>query len=304
MRLSASVVIIVLAFACLCGCSSSNTGGTTASFSGKWTVMLDPGNEVPSAPEIDFNLMRSGDTISSDSGNTVDDLECVPPEEVLNNISSGSVKGDQFMLGVAIDNGTSNAQGVRLMGTVGKDHSSVTGTYESDPGPCFGGKTGTFIATFIVPVTGTYVGTLVNMSNAATSNATAMLSEDDSFESGSFRESASITVTNNTCFSSLASSLTSAGFSIGRLVGFETTDGAGANRIDFSGAVDAFANSFAGQWFATQGCTDQNGTFQLGVMNSSAMPATAALPAITSMEKPSQVLIQRFKLLLARRQRD
>jgi hypothetical protein len=299
MRLSASVVIIVLAFASLCGCSSSNTSGTTASFNGKWTVMLDPGNEVPPAPEIDFNLTRSGDTISSDSEDTVDNLECVPPQDLLNNISSGSVKGDQFMLGIAIDNGTPNAQGVRLMGTVGKDHSSVTGTYESDPGPCFGGKTGTFIATFIAPVTGTYVGTLVNTSNAATSNVTAILSED-----ATFRESASITVTNNMCFSSLASSPTSAGFSIGRLVGFETTDGTGANRVDFTGTVDAFANSFAGQWFATQGCTDQNGTFQLGVMNSSAMPATAALPEITSMQKPSQVLIQRFKLLLARRQHD
>lgn len=304
MRLSASVIIIALAFANLCGCSSSNTSGTTASFNGKWTVMLDPGNEFPPHPEFDLNLTRSRDTISSDSVNTVDNLECVPPQDLLNNISSGSVKGDQFMLGIAIDNGTPNAQGIRLTGTVAKNHSTVTGTYESDPGLCFEGKTGNFIATFIAPVTGTYVGTLVNTSNTATSNATAMLSEDDSFESGSFRESASITATNNTCFSSLASSPTDAGFSIGRLVGFETTDGTGANRVVFAGMVDAFANSFAGQWFATQGCTDQNGTFQLGLVNSPAMPATAALPAITSMQKPSQVLIQRFKLLLARRQRD
>jgi hypothetical protein len=284
-----SIIVVVLASVMFTGCSNSaSSNGTSPSFNGKWVVEIDPGNAFPPHPEFDFNLTRTGDTLSSDSDNTIDNLDCVPSEELLDDSTSGSVRGNQFMLGMAIANGTPDAQGIRLTGTVAKNHSSVSGTYESDPGPCFSGKTGIFTATFIAPTTGTFSGTLINTPNAATSNATAMLAEDSAFN-----ESASMTVTNNTCFSSLSSSPANPGFSIGRLTDFEVSDGNNTNIVDFIGLVDSNASTFSGQWEVTQGCTDQNGTVDL----SATMPASLA--ASRSAEKVNSVLAQRFRMLLA-----
>ena len=217
------VALLAVAFisVSLSGCSNSGSSGLSPSFNGKWTVMLEPGNTFPPHPEVDMNLTQTGGTLSSDANNTVDNLDCVAPQDPPNDSTSGSINGEQFMLAISIGNGTPNAQGVRLTGTVAKNHGAVTGSYESDPGPCFGGKTGMFIATFIAPVSDPFAGTMINNSNGATSNVTALLIED-----ANFNVSASLTVMSNTCFSSLASSPAHPGFSIGRLTDFEVSDAA------------------------------------------------------------------------------
>ena len=123
----------------LAGCSSSSDT-TAPSFNGKWVIFLNSTTEFPT--EFDMNLQRAGDMLSSDNKNTVDNINCVSPEDTVGDLTQGTIKGDQFLLGLAIDSGTPNAQGIRFTGVVAKSRATITGTYESDPGARFEGKTG------------------------------------------------------------------------------------------------------------------------------------------------------------------
>ena len=137
-HVSLATVLIALSVA-LAGCSSSSDT-TAPSFNGKWVIFLNSATEFPT--EFDMTLQRAGDMLSSDNTNTVDNINCVSPEDTVGDLTQGTIKRDQFVLGLAIDNGTPDAQGIRLTGVVAKSRASITGTYESDPGACFEGKTG------------------------------------------------------------------------------------------------------------------------------------------------------------------
>ena len=71
-----------------------------------------------------MTLQRAGDMLSSDNTNTVDNINCVSPEDTVGDLTQGTIKGDQFVLGLAIDNGTPNAQGVRFTGVVAKSRAT------------------------------------------------------------------------------------------------------------------------------------------------------------------------------------
>jgi hypothetical protein len=160
----------------LAGCfGSSDT--TPPSFNGKWVIFLNSATEFPPPTEFDMNLQRARDVLSSDNANTIDNIGCVPAGDTVGDRTQGNIKGNQFILGLAIDNRTPNAQGIRFTGTVSKNRATITGTCESDPGICFEGETGIFTADFVAPLTGNYAGNLVDTNTSSTSNVTGTLTE-------------------------------------------------------------------------------------------------------------------------------
>lgn len=289
------LVLIIL----LSSCTGSGGSHTMFSpfFTGKWTATIVSPTQGQLA-NLDMNLAQTGDAISSDSLNTIDNLDCDGNISTHEDSTTGTVNGNQFNLVFSV-----NAETITLTGTVVAGGKSVSGNFTSGGGPCLNGEGGTFTAAFIPPVTGMYTGTLNSVSNVV-SNATAMLSED-----ANFNVSASVVVTNNTCFSSLATVAPDFGMSIGDSTIFDVTDG--TNEIDFIGRilqVDSSLSGIAGFWEVTGTCPT-DGNFQLTFGTGGAMRApdasgastTASTAESTAESKISPLMVERLKALLAAR---
>jgi hypothetical protein len=140
-------------------------------------------------------------------------------------------------------------------------------------------------------------GTMQILGTTIFPNVTAMLTEDSSFN-----VSGSMAVTNDPCFSSLATNPANPGMSVGSLSSFEMTDG--TNVVDFMGKIQiapGLPDSYSADFTVTAGCTQEFGGVDL---NFSTM-ATADAPAASGSKKAANtinpVLVERFKALVATR---
>lgn len=273
-----------------CGGSGSGGGNTFSPFfTGKWTATIVSPTQGQLA-NLDMNLAQTGDAISSDSVNTIDNLNCDGNISTHEDSTTGTVNGNQFNLVFSV-----NGESIALTGTVVAGGKSVSGTFTSGGGPCLNGEGGTFTAAFIPPVSGMYTGTMTSTANV-TSGVTAMLSED-----ANFNVSASVVVTNNTCFSSLATTAPNFGMSIGDSTVFDVTDG--TNEVDFIGRilqVDSSLSGIAGFWEVTGNCATE-GNFQLTFATGGAMRVPDPGGASAAESKISPLMVERLKALLAAR---
>lgn len=277
----------------LVSCSSGSGGGGGASpfVSGKWTATLFPITGLAAfTPEFDMNLAQTGSTISSDSDNTVDSATCAGTHV---DSSIGAITDDQFKLVLTI-----NSEKIALTGALSADGKSIigsTGRFTASPGgPCLNGESGGFTAAFIPPLAGSFTGTMQGIGVLGEPGVTAMLSEDPSFN-----VSGSMTVTNDPCFSALATAPDKPGISIGSLSSFEATDG--TNVIDFIGHIllgptgtpeyDANLNVIAG-------CTEESGVITLDPTTSDAVSAPDASSSKSAVSPINPVLVERLKALM------
>lgn len=288
MRRSCPGIVVLLIVLSGCG-GSSGTHSTPSPFvAGKWTATIVSPTQGQLA-NLDMNLAQTGDTISSDSLNTIDNLNC-PNNLTHMDSTTGTVTGNQFVLVFSV-----TGESITLTGTVATGGQTVVGTFTSGGGPCLDGTGGSFTAAFIPVATGTFTGTLTSVSNVV-SNATAMLSEDPDFN-----VSASVVVTNNTCFSSLSTTAPNFGMSIGSLTVFDVTDG--TTNVDFIGRILQIGSSlsgFAGGWAASGNCTTE-GVFQLTFGTAGAMHVPDANGATTAKSEIPPYMVERLKALLAAR---
>jgi hypothetical protein len=281
---------IVALLIVLGGCGGSSGTHTTFSpfFTGKWTATIVSPAQGQLA-NLDMNLAQNGEAISSDSLNTIDNLNC-PDNLTHMDSTTGTVNGSQFNLVFSV-----NSESITLTGTIVAGGKSIFGNFTSGGGPCLNGASGTFAAAFIPPVTGTYTGTLTSVSNVV-SNATAMLSED-----ANFNVSASVVVTNNTCISSLSTVAPDFGMSIGDLTVFDVADG--TTSVDFIGRILQVGSSlsgFAGNWIASGDCATE-GVFQLTFGTAGAMHVPEVNSATTAKSEIPPLIVERRKALLAAR---
>jgi hypothetical protein len=293
MRRSCLGIVALIILLSSCGGSGGSHTMFSPFFPGKWTATIVSSTQGQLA-NLDMNLMQTADAISSNSLNTIDNLDCDGNISTHMDSTTGTVNGNQFNLVFSV-----NGEFIALTGTVVAGGKSISGNFTSGGGPCLNGTNGTFTAAFIPPVTGTYTGTLTSVSNVV-SNATAMLSED-----ANFNVSASVVVTNNTCFSSLATIAPDFGMSIGDSTVFDVTDG--TNEIDFTGRILQVGSSLsgvAGFWEITGNCPT-SGVFQLAFGTTGAMHAPdvngASAVAPTTESKISPLMVERLKALLAAR---
>jgi hypothetical protein len=293
-------LVICLTFI-LTGCGSSGggngTGGSGGSNSvfvpGKWTMTV-AGPAGFNLIEFDMNFTQSGNTISSDSDDTVDNSS--PCGGVHVDSSTGTVSGDQFHLLLTV-----NSETITMNGTLSPDGKSVgieSGHFTSKSGgPCFNGVEGGFSANFIPPFTGSFTGTLQVIPVLGAPAVTAMFTQD-----ANFNLSGSLMVANDPCFSSLATSASKPGMSIGSLSLFEMTDG--VNVLDFTGRTltggAIIGLEFDASFTVVAGCTEEiNGELTLEPTGSAAvaMASTPESPALAI----NPALLQRLRAISASR---
>jgi hypothetical protein len=298
-----STIFAVCLTTLLVGCGGSggnvgsvNSGGGSVFVTGKWTLVafeIIP-NEFGPAVEFDMNFTQSGNTISSDSDNTVDNAICGGTHV---DSSAGTVTGNQFKLLLTI-----NTETISVTGTLSADGKSMSITdsnFTSSPnGPCFNGTHGNFTANFVPPFTGSFSGTMIVSPILGTPTVTAMFTEDTNFNL-----SGSLMVTGNPCFTSLATAPSKPGISIGSLSSFEMTDG--TNVLDFSGhiltAAAPMGFEYDGEFDVTSGCTEEfDGQISLDPATSSAAVAATSKPKST-VSTINPVLVERLKVLAALR---
>ena len=295
-----ALALTVLLTSCSSGSSSSGGGGggggggsSSPFVAGKWTAGVDlSGNGVIGPTfEVDMNLVQSGNTISSNSDNTVDNLTC---GAVHVDSTVGTVDGDQFELVITI-----NSETATLTGTLNADGKSVnelkTKVISSPGGVCFNGESGGFGANFVPPLTGTLTGTMQITGVLGEPSVTATLTEDSSFN-----VSGSMTVTMDPCFSSLATAPNKPGTSIGSLSSFEMTDG--TNVVDFMGKIllaPGLPDSYNANFTVTAGCTEEFGAANLNFNTMATADAAAASSSKNAASSINPVLVERFNALVA-----
>jgi hypothetical protein len=240
-----------------------------------------------------MDLVQSGNTISSDSGHTVDSSNCTGMHV---DSSTGTVSGDKFRLVFSIDSDT-----LTLDGTLGADGQSITnGKFTSSGGTCISGAPLSFSAGTAPPLTGPFAGT-IQIDPLGAPGVTATMAED-----ANFNVTGSMTVTDDPCFSSLATKPDNPGISIGELSSFEMTDG--TNVLDFVGKILQAPNLpslYQANVTITAGCTEESGG--LLEMNFGTIPPVLALPARRSgigTHKINPLLAERMKALLAARRQN
>jgi len=286
MRRSCLALFCLTFAALLNGCSGSGGGSGGGSFSNaKWAAVLQPATFPAPLIELGMNFTQEGESISSGNSTSIINFgDCLIDDGELT--SAGTVKNSSFKLVFSI-----GAQTVTLTGTIAPDGKTITGTFTSSEDGCLNGESGTFTANFVGPVTGNYTGTMTNGPNGI-SGVTAMLSQDENFN-----ESATMTVTNNTCFSSLASAADSLGVSIGGFTMFDTTDG--INTVSFVGEVNPDATEITGPWTAQLGCAHRAGVFQLNSGDAAAIPSTAGSGSKSTRPAVTPALAERMRAILA-----
>jgi len=303
MRLLTAISAVCLA-TILAGCGSSGgsfggSSGSSVFVTGKWTltvIEIIPNDLFPPSVEFDMNFTQSGNTISSDSDNTVDNGICGFTHV---DSSTGTVTGNQFKLVLTV-----NAETLTLTGVLSPDGKSMSITdsnFTSSPnGVCFNGAHGNFTANFVPAFTGSFTGTMIVSPVLGTPTVTGMFTEDPNFNL-----SGSLMVTGNPCFTSLATASSKPGMSIGSLASFEMTDG--TNVLDFSGHIIPAAPpmdfEYDGEFNVIAGCTEEfDGQITL---DPAATPAAASASRPRSAFSPiNPVLVERLKTISARRYED
>jgi hypothetical protein len=120
---SATLAVVLTVLLASCGGNGSNGGGggsSTTFVPGKWSATLYSGSGLlfANTVELDLDLVQSGNTISSDSGHSVDSATCSGMHV---DSSTGTVSGNQFRLVFTID-----SERITLTGTLSADGKSIT----------------------------------------------------------------------------------------------------------------------------------------------------------------------------------
>jgi hypothetical protein len=283
---SATLAVVLTVLLASCGGNGSNGGGggsSTTFVPGKWSATLYSGSGLlfANTVELDLDLVQSGNTISSDSGHSVDSATCSGMHV---DSSTGTVSGNQFRLVFTID-----SERITLTGTLSADGKSITeGKFTSSGGTCISGAPISFSAGVFPLLSGPFAGDM-QIDPVGAPGVTASLTEDSSFN-----VTGSMTVTNDPCFSSLAIAADDPGISVGDLSSFEMTDG--ANVLDFVGRIleaPGTPNQYDGNFTVTSGCTEESGVLQ---MNFGTTP-----PGLVREANRSGVVTHRINPLLIER---
>lgn len=202
--LLAPAVVFIVALA---GCGSSNNLALTQ---GNWSVAatstsgpvhqsLDGKTISPNATNVSFyvggNLTQSGTTVA---GTMYFVGTCLNPSLAVN--FTGTVKGTTVTLTSANLEGTTIT--VTATGTTAASTSSLTGTYSISGSAC--DSSGTVTASAVVPITGTWNGTLTNCTDGPLGCAPATISialtqAATPSSDGTFALTGPVTYTNSVC---------------------------------------------------------------------------------------------------------
>jgi hypothetical protein len=158
-------VLFALMWLAGCGVASSGSGGTGGNtgpgMQGAWeiTAISNMPSGVQTLVEADFS--QSADNVSSGGRQLV--VATIQGGIAQVNPCSTQPSFSGTLNGTALSGTlTEGTQSIQITGTLSADGKSATGTYT---GGCMNGDNGTFTASSIAPVSGTFSGTLTDNSN-------------------------------------------------------------------------------------------------------------------------------------------
>ena len=208
-------VVAITAVACLSACFPSagdifggGGGGSPASVSGKWSILLTSSHGSSGDVDLEANISQSTGAVSAAEAVILSSSPC----EFGTDFIQGTVSGSNISFTLAFGTGHPTAS---FSGLVSSDGLSMSGTYKIPSGDCASSDSGTWAATKFGDSSGSYSGPVVSAVNERTITVLAAVQED-----ASNNLQANVTLTNGGC-----SMLTLTGTAIGSVLQLENADG-------------------------------------------------------------------------------
>jgi hypothetical protein len=207
-------VIAITAIASLSACLPGpgdifgGGGGSPASVSGKWSIMLTSSHGSTNDVDLEANFSQSTGAISAAQAVILSSSPC----EFGTDFIQGTVKGSTVSFTLAFGTGHPTAS---FSGSVSSDGLSMSGTYKLPSGDCSPSDSGTWAATKFGDSSASYSGQVVSAVTNTTITVLAAVQED-----ASNGLQANVTLTGGGC-----SMLTLTGTAIGSVLQLENADG-------------------------------------------------------------------------------
>lgn len=182
-------------------------GGSPASVSGKWSIMLTSNNGASNDVDLEANFSQSTGAISAAQSLILSSSPC----DFGTDFIQGTVKGSNLNFTLAFGTGHPTAS---FSGSVSSNGLSMSGNYKIPSGDCTSSDSGTWAATKFGDSSASYSGQVTSAVNSRVITVLAAIQEDTSNNL-----QANITLTNGGC-----SMLTLTGTAIGSVLDLESAD--------------------------------------------------------------------------------
>jgi hypothetical protein len=209
-------VVAITAVASLSACIPSpcdifggcGGGGSPASVSGKWQILLTSNHSSSNNVEVDANFSQSTGAISAAQSVILSSSPC----DFGTDFIQGTVKGSSISFTLAFGSGHPTTS---FSGSVSKDGLSMAGNYKMPSGDCASSDSGTWAATKFGDSSASYSGQVTSAVNSRVITVLAAIQEDSANNL-----QANLTLTNGGC-----SMITLTGTAIGSVLQLQNGDG-------------------------------------------------------------------------------
>ena len=207
-------VIAITAIASLSACLPGpgdifgGGGGSPASVSGKWSILLTSNHSSSNNVDLEANFSQSTGAISAAQSVVLSNSPCESGTDFI----QGTVKSNNISFTLAFGTGHPT---VTFSGSVSSNGLSMSGNYKLPSGDCSPSDSGTFAATKFGDSSASYSGQVTSAGNSRVITVLAAVQED-----ANNNLQANVTLTGGGC-----SMLTLMGTAIGSVLQLENADG-------------------------------------------------------------------------------
>ena len=247
-------------------------GGSPASVSGKWQILLTSNHGSSNNVEVDANFSQSTGAISAAQSVILSSSPC----DFGTDFIQGTVKGSNVNFTLAFGTGHPTTS---FSGSVSNNGLSMAGNYKMPSGDCASSDSGTWAATKFGDSSGTYSGQLTSKVNSRVITVLAAIQED-----ANNNLQANISLTNGGC-----SLLNLTGIAIGSILDLENADG-----------TIGFVAQASDPTYATLGTSYQIGGTSCGLADNGSGTLSKVVPAVVGRSNASTKINPLTSSLLAR----
>ena len=234
-------------------------GGSPASVSGKWQILLTSNHGSSNNVEVDANFSQSTGAISAAQSVILSSSPC----DFGTDFIQGTVKGSNVNFTLAFGTGHPTTS---FSGSVSNNGLSMAGNYKMPSGDCASSDSGTWAATKFGDSSGTYSGQLTSKVNSRVITVLAAIQED-----ANNNLQANISLTNGGC-----SLLNLTGIAIGSILDLENADG-----------TIGFVAQASDPTYATLGTSYQIGGTSCGLADNGSGTLSKVVPAVVGRSNAS-----------------
>jgi hypothetical protein len=262
-------VAVIAAVASLAACFPSpgdifggGGGGSPASVSGKWSIILTSNHGSSNDVDLEANFSQSTGAISAAQSVILSSSPC----DFNSDFIQGTVKSSSISFTLAFGSGHPTTS---FSGSVSNNGLSMAGNYKMPSGDCASSDSGTWAATKFGDSSGSYSGQLTSAVNSRVITVLAAIQED-----ASNNLQANISLTNGGC-----SMLNLTGTAIGSILNLESAD-----------QTIGFVAQASDPTYATLATSYQIGGTSCGLADNGSGTLSKVLPAAVSRPNASTTI--------------